>query len=293
MVRYILVMLMVGVFVYANDGDSVKTKDIGSLEEKSAMKSWLESDFMVKPYRVNYILPYSARQGKYKSYVQSDHYESVEAELQVSLKLKVGSDMFGLNEDYYVSYTHQGFWQLYAESAPFRETTYNPEIFVVFPVSDEDSMFGMKSVKIAYAHRSNGQGSDKDVEYKDGCYNPGNRSRSVNYFYSTFRFQHKTLITDFTAWVPIVSTLDDNPDLMDYTGYTSLKFHYFIGKNMFTLMGRANLSTGYGAIEGTYSYPLRNSGAYLYVKIFSGYTESLIDYNNNLTKFSIGFSFSR
>jgi len=293
MVRYIFVLLIFVVFVFADEKYNIKTKHIKNTDEKNSMQSWLDSDFGVKPYKVNYILPYSAREGIYKSYVPTDHYKSVEAELQVSLKLEVGSDLFGLNEKYYVSYTHHAFWQLYAESAPFRETTYNPEVFVVFPVFDEDSVFGLRSIKVAYAHKSNGQGSNEGIDYPPGCYNPGNRSRSVNYFYSTFRFQHKTLVTDISAWVPIFSTLDDNPDLMDYTGYSSLKFYYFIDKHMVTLMGRVNITNGRGAIEGTYSYPLGDSGAYIYTKIFSGYTESLIDYDNYITKFSVGFSFSR
>jgi len=79
---------------------------------------------------------------------------------------------------------------------------------------------------------------------------------------------------------------------MDYIGYSSVKFSYFINEQMVTLMGRANLITGLGAVEATYSYPLTD-GAFLYTKIFTGYAESLIDYNNYITKFSIGFSFSR
>jgi len=289
--RYFLIFICFGIALYANNVETFTTDDIKNKDEKNSMQSWLDSDFGLKPYKVNYILPYAARAGDYKSYVLTDEYKSVEAELQVSLKLSVGSDLFGLGEVYYLSYTHQAFWQLYAESAPFRETTYNPELFVVFPIYD-DSKFGMRSLKIAFAHRSNGQGSSEDVDFPDGCYNPGNRSRSVNYFYSTLRLQHKTLITDLTAWVPIFSSMDDNPDLMDYTGYTSLKFSYFYNKSLITLMGRANITNGRGAVEATYSYPLVKN-VYLYTKLFSGYTESLIDYDNYITKFSIGFSFSR
>jgi phospholipase A1 len=293
LLKYIFLFISLFVAVFASEIQNYKFNDIKEDDTKSAIKNWLDGSFGVKPYKVNYILPYAAREGDYKSYVLSDEYKSVEAELQVSLMLNVGNNLFGLDESYYVSYTHQAFWQLYAESSPFRETTYNPELFVIFPIQDDNSMLHMRSLKVAYAHRSNGQGSTEDDTIPDGCYNPGNRSRSVNYFYTTLRLQHETLITDITAWVPVFSSMDDNPDLMDYTGYSSLKFHYFIDKHMITLMGRINITNGNGAIESTYSYPLRNSGAYLYAKIFSGYTESLIDYDNYITKFSIGFSFSR
>ncbi len=284
-VRFFLLFILGCVALFATE---LKTDD-----EQKAIKSWLDGYFGVKPYKVNYILPYAAREGDYKSYVLSDEYKSVEAELQVSLMLNVGKNLFDLDESYYLSYTHQAFWQLYAESSPFRETTYNPELFVIFPIKDDDSIFHMKSLKIAYAHRSNGQGSTKDTTIPAGCYNPGNRSRSINYFYTTLRLQHEAFFTDIMAWVPIFSSMDDNPDIMDYTGYSSVKFSYFLDKHMITIMGRMNITNGRGTVEGTYSYPIRNSGAYLYMKIFSGYAESLIDYDNYITKFSIGFSFSR
>jgi phospholipase A1 len=290
--KYIF-LLLVPMMIFSNELKTYEFDDLKNNDEKKAIKSWLNNSSVIKPYKVNYILPFAAREGKYKSYVLTDKYKSIEVELQVSLMLAVGNDIFGLDENYYVSYTHQAFWQLYAKSSPFRETTYSPEVFVIFPIEDYDSIFHMRSLKIAYAHRSNGQGSTEDVIMPKNCYNPGNRSRGINYFYLTLRLQHKTLITDINAWVPIFGSLKDNPDLMDYTGYTSLKVNYFFKKHMITLMGRANFMNGRGAIESTYSYPMRNSGVYLYAKIFSGYTESLIDYDNYITKFSIGFSFSR
>lgn len=290
--KLILFSVLIVACGFIAEAQTYKTENIEDVQAKKSMQSWLNSDFGVKPYKVNYILPLGYREGDYKSYVRTDSYKSVEAELQVSLKLKVGSDLFGLDEIYYASYTHQAFWQLYAKSSPFRETTYNPELFVIFPILDDDSVLKMKSLKVAYAHRSNGQGSNEDLIYPAGYENPGNRSRSINYLYTTLTLQHKTLVTDIEAWLPIPGSDDDNPDIMDYTGYSSVKFSYFVDKHMITLMGRANITTGLGAIETTYSYPVMD-GAYFYAKFFSGYVESLIDYDNYITKFSIGFSFSR
>ncbi|WP_321778025.1 phospholipase A [Sulfurimonas sp.] len=153
----------------------------------------------------------------------------------------------------------------------------------------------MKSIKVALAHRSNGQGTNEGkVIVTNQNYNTGNQSRSMNTFYTEFSFQHDTLVTEFKIWIPFYETIHgtDNPDIMEYIGYTSLKFNYFLQKHMFTLMGRGNIETGNGAVEATYSYPLIKD-TYFYTKAFTGYGESLIDYNNYVTKFSIGFSFSR
>jgi phospholipase A1 len=299
--KIVFILLLVFVGAFAEDLEPKKEVNLKSYEVKNttetktkeSMQDWLNAGFGLKPYKTNYLLPYGYRDGKYKSYIQSDKYTNKEAEIQISLKLYLGHGLLGLNERYYISYTHQAFWQIYADSSPFRETTYNPEAFVIFPILD-DSFLQMSSLKFAVAHRSNGQGNNENAVFVSSADDLGNRSRSINYFYTTLSLQHDTLITDLSVWAPFPgsTTLDDNPDLMDYIGYGSVKFSYLMNKQMFTLMGRANLATGNGAVEATYSYPLLDD-VYLYGKIFSGYAESLIDYNNYITKFSIGFSFSR
>jgi len=266
--------------------------DIDNNLSKKSMKSWLDGDFGLKPYKVNYLLPYGVADHKYYSRVPSIQFKNIEAELQVSLKLQVGYNFMGLDEKYYLSYTHQAFWQIYITSSPFRESVYNPEGFVIFPIKDETSIFGFNSLKLALAHRSNGQPDTKTVVFSNGQA-LGNLSRSVNYVYATLRLQHTTLMTDFTVWgrIPENKSTDDNPDIMDYVGYSSVKFTYFLNKHMFTFMARGNFETKKGAIEATYSYPLIYNN--FFVKFFSGYAESLIDYNQNITKLSVGFSFSR
>lgn len=300
MIKSILVffLLSIGAIVYANGDtelDHIEIKDIPDVKAKDSMQKWLDGKFGLQPHYVNYLLPLGYTEQDYKSYVPSDEYGDIEAQLQVSLKINIGNDLFGLGEKYYLSYSQRSFWQIYENSSPFRETNYNPEMFIVFPTSDHIEAFNMRSVTLAYSHLSNGQGqTHDDTLYTYAYEDPDNRSRGIDNFYLNFRFQHDTLITDFKVWTPPIEDKDksDNPDIMDYLGYTKLKFTYFWGENMFTIMGRGNPKTRKGAVEASYSYPLVN-GTFLYAKVFSGYGESLIDYNNQITKFSIGFSFSR
>jgi len=269
----------------AGDFEGIKNK-----ETKTSIDKWLDGDFGLKPHKVNYILPYGYRSTPYTSHVPTIIYNNIEAELQVSLKLQLFENLFGLKEKYYIAYTQQAFWQLYIDSSPFRESLYNPEAFVEFPISDRKSMFGLRSVTFGYAHESNGQPNTEGITFSTSQ-TLENLSRSINYLYLKTRLQHDALITDLTLGYPI-SDLSDNPDIIDYIGYTKIKFSYFLEENMFTFMARGNFETGKGAVEGTYSYPLiKNTN--LYIKIFSGYGESLIDYNKNFAKYSIGFSFSR
>ncbi len=269
----------------------INIEDVKNDASKESMERWLNGGFALETYKVNYILPYGYSNKNYKPKGPLT-YDNIEAELQVSLKLRVAKNLFGLHESYYLSYSHQSFWQIYVKSAPFRETNYNPEGFVIFPVSDTFSIFQLRSVKLAIAHKSNGQPNTEGVDINGVALE--NLSKSINYVYTTIRMQHDTLITDFTLLAPMGTgeNLSDNPDIMDYWGYGNVKFTYFYKEHMFTLMLRGNFDTQKGAAEATYSYPLHNN-TNLYIKLFTGYGESLIDYNRDLSKASIGFSFSR
>ncbi|MBD3823276.1 MAG: phospholipase A [Epsilonproteobacteria bacterium] len=304
MIRVWLVCSLLFMALEADRQDSIPLEeDMEKIENaitKEQVQNWLEGRIGLKPHKVNYILPFGYRRGEYKSYTPEAQYKQAEAELQVSLKLNVGNNLLGLHEAYYASYSHQSFWQLYTDSSPFRETNYNPEIFVAFPVEDE-SLLGLRSITFGYSHLSNGQGNIENVVDTNLTGIPAelhkyvvNRSRSVNSLYGDFRIQHGSLVTDLRLWMPFTANgdLSDNPDLLDYTGFSSLKFRYFYGKSLYTLSGRMSFTTAKGALEGGYSYPIKED-LFLYIKLFSGYGESLIDYNNYITKASIGFSFSR
>jgi len=304
MIRFLL-LLFLFVSSYANNyevyqsakkPDGSKSKiDVIHIQNDTSRKSmeqWLTNGIALEAYKVNYLLPFGYANKTYLSNGRPVVYRNIEAELQVSLKRKIASNLFALHGSYYLAYSQKSFWQLYTYSAPFRETDYNPEGFVVFPIDDEKYSVKIRSLKFALAHKSNGQPNTTNV-YVDGK-KMSNLSKSINYFYTTMRMQRDTLIVDLTLQAPLGTgpNLSDNPDIMDYLGYNKIKFTYFYNKSIFTFMGRGNFATLRGALELTYSYPLRDE-TNLYIKLFSGYGESLIDYNRNITKLSIGFSFSR
>lgn len=269
------------------------SENIEDKETLGALKEWRNSEFGLKPHYPNYLLPYGYSTKEYRSYTPSDQYRNIEAELQVSLKIEALYNFFGWDETLSLAYSHRSFWQAYTESSPFRETNYNPEVFLTFPLS-EPRIPSLRALSFGLGHLSNGQGNIEKANISGDSVYLKNRSRSVNYVYGVASLQHGPLLTDITLWLPNRHNgdLEDNPDIMDYVGYGNIKFRYFYQKNLFTLMSRFNIETKKGAVEFTYSYPVADD-VYFFTKIFSGYGESLIDYNNDVTKFSIGFSFSR
>jgi len=270
------------------------SENIEDKETLGALKEWRNSEFGLKPHYPNYLLPYGYATKEYTSYTPSDNYRNIESELQVSLKIEALYDFFGWDETLSLAYSHRSFWQAYTESSPFRETNYNPEVFLTFPLSFEQELPSLRAVSFGIGHLSNGQGNIEKANIPGDSIYLQNRSRSINYVYGVASFQHGSLLTDLTLWLPNRHNgdLEDNPKIMDYVGYGNIKFRYFYQKNLFTLMSRFNVETKKGALEFTYSYPIADD-VYFFTKIFSGYGESLIDYNNDVTKFSIGFSFSR
>lgn len=292
MKKVVLAALVVSSWLFASEVN--KKFEIGSVENNESreyMKNWSNGNFEIKPHKVNYVMPFSYVDAHFKPQDPNAYqYKNIETEMQVSLKLNVGDNLLGLNERYFLAYSHRALFQLYAHSSPFRETNYNPEGFVVFPVTGNEQ--NLKAVTFALAHMSNGR--PENSTYKHISDDPYNLSRSLNYTYVDFAFQYDSLITDikFLAALPEKIEENNNPDVMDYYGNMSLKFTYFSGKHMCTLMGRTNFTHGKGALEATYSYPIYK-GVFAYAKLFTGYGDSLIDYNNYINRFSLGFAFSR
>ena len=266
---------------------------------RTFIERYLSSDFGLYAYKTNYFIPVAYSDANYPRWSEAgvlgnDTYEhSYETEFQISVKKPLAFDLMGLNEAIIFAYTQKVWWQLYANSAPFRETNYEPEIFITFPSPDAvDAQIGLKGVRFGYVHESNGRG--------------GLQSRSWNRLYLSTLWQHGNLFTALRAWYrlpedrktyPLDPDGDDNPDITDYLGYGDLSFSYIYGKHQVDLMLRNNLhlnGENRGAAALDWSYPLPyTEHSFWYVKLFSGYGESLIDYNRYVNKFAIGLSFSR
>lgn len=277
--------------------------DLTSPNVKDEIGKIVNKDFGILPYHSNYILPISYNKNSYtKQYstLQSSNekYDSnTEVEFQLSLQKNLSYNLFGLNEYISVGYTQHVWWQMYTDSAPFRETNYTPEVFVTIPTSyDIDKDNNLKAIKFGFRHQSNGQ--------------DGYRSRSWDRLFLAGFWQWDNLFLKAEGWYRIPEDSkgsgfydgtnindkgDDNPNIEDYLGYGEIDIKYLYGKHQLGLMLRNNLqSENRGAIELDWSMPIQNAkNTYWYIKAFNGYGESLIDYNKNNTKISFGFSFFR
>ncbi len=278
--------------------------DLSSPNVKDEVGKIVNKDFGILPYHSNYILPISYSFNRYnKEYStvensQETYGSNTEVEFQLSLQKNLSYNLFGFNEYISLGYTQHVWWQLYTDSAPFRETNYMPEVFMIVPTSYEiDKLNNLKAVKFGYRHQSNGQ--------------DGYRSRSWDRLFLATYWQWDNLFLKAEGWYRIPEDRkgaefydgtnlnakgDDNPDIEDYLGYGDIDIKYLYGKHQFGLMVRNNLksSNNKGAVQFDWSVPVNDSkNTYWYIKVFNGYGESLIDYDKSNTKISFGFSFFR
>ncbi|MGA9572995.1 MAG: phospholipase A [Lysobacterales bacterium] len=209
-------------------------------------------------------------------------FDKTEAQFQISLKVPLGVNLFN-RFDIYAAYTNRSFWQVYNRdiSSPFRETNHEPEVWAQFTPSWEILGFTNLANSIGVSHQSNGQG--------------GVLSRSWNRIFANFVCARGNFAIDFKPWVRISESADkdDNPDITDYLGHYEIRAGYRWNSQVFSLMSRNNLESGFdrGAVELGWSFPLWNY-PYLkgYIQYFYGYGESLIDYDNRVNRIGIGIS---
>jgi len=203
--------------------------------------------------------------------------DSTEARFQISFKFRAwASDdrRWGI----WAAYTQMSQWQVYNDdiSRPFRDTNYMPELMVSYRPDISFGGFDWRLLNVGYNHQSNGR-SDPI-------------SRSWDRIIATIGIERDNFALILRPWVRIDKddADDDNPDITDFYGYGDITALYKWQDHSFTLMGRGNPSTDKGAAELTWTSPRLVGPLRAYVRGFTGYGDSLIDYNWRQNTIGVG-----
>jgi phospholipase A1/A2 len=201
--------------------------------------------------------------------------DSTEAEFQISFKARLWTTddrRFGV----WGAYTQTSQWQVYNEdlSRPFRETNYQPELFVSYRPDIAFAGLNWRLFNFGYNHQSNGR-SDPI-------------SRSWDRLVAEFGLERGDFALLIRPWVVIDEGDDDNPDITDYYGYGDIRAIYKWRGNSFSLMGRGNIDTKKGAAQFSWTSPPLLGPLRGYVQAFTGYGENMIDYNWKQNSIGIG-----
>jgi len=254
--------------------------------------AWRLSDdadrYPISMYHANYVLPLRYTDDVNNkpfsplfdaANIPDQNLDSAEAKFQLSLKARLWATddrSWGL----WLAYTQSNQWQVYNNdiSRPFRETNYMPEIFASYQPDLQLAGFDWKLVNFGLNHQSNGRADPL--------------SRSWDRLFAEVGFERDNLALMWRFWTRISEDEDedDNPDITDYYGHTELNTLYRWGGNSLAFKLRGNLQGGKGAVQvGWFSPPLIGP-LRGYVQVFSGYGETMIDYNWNQTTIGIGLA---
>ncbi|MEX5748238.1 phospholipase A [Massilia sp. X63] len=230
--------------------------------------------FVFRPHHPNYLIAahaYQPNETPYRPFRRvgySADLSHAELQYQLGFKMKAVETAFELPVDVWFGYTQNSFWQAgnSKASSPFRETNYQPEVMLVTPLHTSILGANLKFLNLGLNHQSNGQASTL--------------SRSWNRIYAQVGLERGRLSMTARVWKRLNEPAedDDNPDIVDYMGRAELAGTYRVDGHEFSALLRHNFSTHKGATQLGWAFPLAGplKG---YVHWFSGYGQSLIDYN--------------
>ena len=219
---------------------------------------------------------------------------NTEIRIQFSLKYQLFGDPGAVGRGHsllngiHFGYTQRMFWDWSAKSSPFRNIDFMPEIFYLIPaqhVVDGLSLGGQFGLR----HASNG---------KDGA-----DSRSINTVYfqpvaSTSLGGGYRLSVGPTVEF-YVGSRRDNPDIKRYRGNTGLFLEIDDADGLrLSTETRYSVQSGRASLNAELTYPFdriidTSLNLYLIGQFFTGYGETLLDYNRQDTRVRVGFAIVR
>lgn len=248
---------------------------------------------VLRPYKPTYVLPVHWT-NDVNAHPRSDAagntvpvavpVRPIEATFQLSLKSKLLETVGGTNVDLWLGYTQVSHWQVYAASLsrPFRETNYEPEVFAVWGVDQPVLGWRARMLGLSLVHQSNGRAEPL--------------SRSWNRVIATLGAERGDWSVLVRPWwrLPEDPATDDNPGIEDHVGRGELVVMRRAGAHLATLQVRHSLRGGErsrGSVQLDWAFPV-SSVLKGHLRLFSGYGETLIDFNHRQTTIGLGVSFA-
>ena len=223
------------------------------------------------------------------SATESIDYSKQAMRLHLSLRTKLASGLLTpkdgtLRDSLWAAYSQQSEWQAFNSrlSRPFRNTDHMPELIYVYPTTLQlPGGWLWRYSGVGLAHQSNGQSDPLSRSwnraYVGAGIEKGNFSIGLRY---NHRFREKAN--------------DDNPDLTQYIGRSAISMNWLAGAYTSSLTWKTNLKNlDRGSLQFDLTHPVFSdhpNGLRWYLQMFSGYGETLLDYNQRQNRIGVGLS---
>ena len=220
-------------------------------------------------------------------------YDTTETRVQLSVRTKLAGNLFtrdrpGASDSIWFAYTQQSYWQVFSPqlSRPFRSTDHEPELIYVMPLqSARPDAWRLRLGGLGIVHQSNGQSLPL--------------SRSWNRVYLLGGAERGPWQLQARVWkrIPEAAANDDNPHISDYIGRAEARLAWHGDRgNLLAATWRHSLRRdARGSLRLEWFHALADDkaapgGLQLHTQLFSGYGDSLLDYNFRRTVFSVGLA---
>ncbi len=203
---------------------------------------------------------------------------NTDAKYQISFRQRVTNSYLPFNTFIFISYTQKAFWNIYKSSSPFRDTNYNPGIgFGKYLISKDNNYMG--SLFLQFEHESNGKDSID--------------SRSWDFVTLSGKYYlNDRVLVRAKICVPFVFTMgEENDDLLTYKGYSHFSVDYITPNNKWWFTTKLTPRHNLSSMNTSFSVAFKSSkklNQYLFVELYNGRGDSLLDYKEYDLKLRIG-----
>ena len=236
----------------------------------------------LETYKDTYILPYT-----YDTIGSPDRLAE-----EVKFQISIRKELFRCAPlHFYFGYSQLSQWQWYqpSNSRAFRISDYNPEFFFVLdgkPVSPLPGEF-----RFGIEHQSNGAGGVKERSWNRVYVMPFAGAADD---WGKYSLKLWWRIPEGPKASPSNPGGDDNPDIEDFMGIFELRSFWTFGPyHQLGAMYRRGYRDGTDTVELDYDVTIGfpGSGVMARFQLFSGYGETLADYNRRVNRIGLGFVF--
>lgn len=202
--------------------------------------------------------------------------DNSDVRFQISIAQRLTKSVLPWNTYLFLCYTQGVAWDVFKNSMPMHDFTFNPGIGIVKPLFNRERFVGKATLMIE--HMSNG---------RDSIW-----SRSWNRIsLGTTILVNENIAIDGKAWIPIVDGMN-NRDILKYVGIFQGGVSVMSQNKRFGgslhFVKRAKWDFSYNTRLELFWRPWKAANEFLFLQWYNGYGETLIDYNRFVNRVRVG-----